>query len=102
MLPPAAYAYDFVMAHSTPEDDPELVTGLYCYAELVIQQVRPSTALSRGTNISTAAKELQAIQKKTKNKQQDNLKSCSFCRLYGSVVAADIHNRHRLLMLLSV
>jgi len=45
MLPPAAYAYDFVMAHSTPEDDPELVTGLYCYAELVIQQVRPSTAL---------------------------------------------------------
>lgn len=39
VLPPAAYAYDFVLAHSTPEDEPELVTGLYCYAELVIQQV---------------------------------------------------------------
>ncbi len=40
VLPPAAYAFDFVLAHSTAEDEPELVTGLYCYAELVIQQVR--------------------------------------------------------------
>lgn len=39
VLPPAAYAYDFVLAHSMPEDEPELVTGLYCYAEMVIQQV---------------------------------------------------------------
>jgi hypothetical protein len=39
VLPPAAYAFDFVLAHSTAEDEPELVTGLYCYAELVIQQV---------------------------------------------------------------
>lgn len=39
VLPPAPYAYDFVMANSNPEDEPEMVTGLYCYAELVIQQV---------------------------------------------------------------
>jgi hypothetical protein len=39
VLPPAAYAYDFVLAHSQPDDDQDLVTGLYCYAELVLQQV---------------------------------------------------------------
>jgi hypothetical protein len=42
VLPPAGYAFDFVLAHSTPEDEPELVSGLYSYAELVIQQVRPA------------------------------------------------------------
>lgn len=48
VLPPAAYAFDFVLAHSTPEDEPELVTGLYCYAELVIQQVCALTVADVG------------------------------------------------------
>lgn len=51
VLPPAGYAFDFVLAHSTPEDEPELVSGLYSYAELVIQQVSPdciSLGLSQG------------------------------------------------------
>jgi hypothetical protein len=48
VLPPAAYAFDFVLAHSTAEDEPELVTGLYCYAELVIQQVRLQCAVTSG------------------------------------------------------
>jgi hypothetical protein len=39
VLPPAAYAFDFVLAHSQPDDNEDLVTGLYCYAELVLQQV---------------------------------------------------------------
>jgi hypothetical protein len=46
VLPPAAYAYDFVLAHSMPEDEPELVTGLYCYAEMVIQQVGWAAAMT--------------------------------------------------------
>jgi hypothetical protein len=40
LLPGGAKAYDFVLAHSRPDDEPELLTGLFVYADTFLQQVR--------------------------------------------------------------